>query len=356
MNQRGAGALALAAVGALFLFGCAGRTPPITGKDGRPVPGSVAVLEKVLIGGVNQWISVRAENRDAPALLFLHCGPGFSEMALVRHFNQEWEKHFVVVNWDQRAAGKGYWENVPAESMRLDRYVEDTKEIVELIKKGYGKKRVFLVGHSWGTILGMLYLQRYPEDVIAYVGSGQVADPMEGEAVSYEWALGRAQATGNSKALADLQRIGRPVRGQYAMGMEGTDIERDWLARLGGEYRFPLSQAYRVILLAPEYTLRDKLAFFKGGRQPQELEDQIHTFRLCGQIVEVKVPVYFLLGRFDYAAPSRLAAAYLSSIKAPRKVLYWFEQSGHAPMFEEPEKYNRILIDTVLRENAAGGD
>jgi len=182
------------------------RTPPIPGET------SIAALEAIEINGVKQTVLIRGENKSNPLLLLLHCGPGTAQVGFARQYLHEMEQDFVVVNWDQRGSGLSYTPEVTRESMTIEQFIQDTRELVEHLLRRFGQKKLFVVGHSWGSILGTLVTARYPHLFHAYVGVGQVASMDENEALSYRYTLEVAKQRNNAPALRDLQRIGPPLR------------------------------------------------------------------------------------------------------------------------------------------------
>ena len=129
-------------------------------------------LVKVPIGGVDQWLLIRSANPDNPVFLFLHGGPGAAEMPLLRYYNYALEKYFTVVMWDQRGAGKSNKNSVPPESINMDQLLIDTHEIVQYLKNRFDQPKIFLAGHSLGTVLGIQAIKDHPKDFYAYVGIG----------------------------------------------------------------------------------------------------------------------------------------------------------------------------------------
>lgn len=331
------------------------RTPAITYSQGKTIPNSAAKLERIKIGGVDQWILMRGTNTENPILLFLHGGPGFSEMGLFRHFNAELEKHFVVVNWDQRGAGKSYSKKLANEPITIEQFVSDTHEVVEYLKNKFGKDRIYLVGHSWGSLLGMLMINRYPESFYAYVGTGQVANMPEGEKISYLFTLDTARKLNNQKSIKELEEIGCPVNGIYKSGLSGTNIQRKWLMKFGGIVygKSNPGDIIMKIMITKEYSLLDRINFMKAMNMPsinKMVEDEFLRVNLCEQVPEVNVPIYFFLGRHDNQIPAVVAERYFNTITAPKKKLIWFDQSAHSPCFKEADKFNTLMIEKVLAE------
>jgi pimeloyl-ACP methyl ester carboxylesterase len=325
-----------------------GRTPAIAGSE----PGrSVARLEQVVVGGARQWILIRGEDAGNPILLLLHGGPGTSQLTLMRKHTRELERHYTVVNWDQRGAGKSYAAIRDRERMTLEQCVRDTIELSELLAARFGKRKITLVGHSWGSALGVLASARRPDLYAAYIGIGQVSDAPEGERISYDWTLEQARAAGDASVVRTLAAIGPPP---YTGAWQKKFItERRLLGKYGGELWGSSIGAFglviRHLLLSTEYTLVDRVNFFRGIMASVALMfPDLLRVNLFAQVPELQVPVWFMLGRHDYEVPSVLSARYFEALRAPRKTLYWFEHAAHFPNTEEWERYTKILIEEVL--------
>ena len=180
------------------------HTPPILGEDGKPLPNSIASLEKITLGGEDQWLIIRGEDVNKPVLLFLSGGPGASEAARVLRFNQELEKHFVVVIWEQRGCGKSYPSLNPKSSLTVDQYASDLIELSEMLRARFDEKKIYLVGHSWGTIFGTRAVQQRPELFHAYVGTAQMVDVLETDQIIYETILEHSRETGDTPFVETL--------------------------------------------------------------------------------------------------------------------------------------------------------
>lgn len=167
----------------------------------------ISSMEKVRLGGVEQVISIHGADSTKPLLLILHGGPGFSELLLFRSYNRELERDFVVVHWDQRGAGLSYDPAMPASALSISQLTSDAYQLVSLLKQRFGRKKIFLLGHSWGTVLGALLARDYPEDFYAYVGVGQMVNLVEGEKASLAYVLDKAQKAKNPQAIRELEAM-----------------------------------------------------------------------------------------------------------------------------------------------------
>ena len=307
-----------------------------------------SILEKVNLGGIEQWILVHNQDLQKPIILVLHGGPGYAMMPLIHETNKELEEHFVIINWDQRGAGKSYSESIPKETMTLEQMLLDAHELTKYLKQRFDKKKIFLVGHSYGTILGMLLVKRYPNDYYAFVGIGQVVDVIENEQLSYDFALRESLADNNTQAISELEYIGRPdEQGKY-LDDSGYELTLKWLEFYGGElYGKSSSEEVNEAILNSEIYANNQEQWVKGWKFSQQLFDDpaIWNLDLRTQVSEVKIPVYFFTGRYDYDTPSSLVEEYYQLLKAPEKGIIWFDNSAHFPFLEEAEKFNTMLIE-----------
>jgi pimeloyl-ACP methyl ester carboxylesterase len=314
----------------------------------------------VELGGIPQAVNVRGADRDNPILLFLHGGPGAVEMPMAWSFQRPWEDYFTVVQWDQRAAGKTYRMTDPdaiADTLTLERYRDDAIELIEYLTARYGKDRIVLMGHSWGSGLGLAVAEARPDLLHAYVGVGQIVDWRDNERLGFEWTLERARAEGNAEAVADLEAM-RPYPAPGPLTIEMADRWRRWAIGYGSlaAYRDNANFYYLAARLSPEYTPDDLAAWGAGSLftvttlWPRLSEISYH------ELDEMEVPVVLMLGRHDWTTASQLAAGWFEELDAPRKELVWFEHSSHLPMLEEPGRFFAALLQHVrpLVEEEAG--
>jgi pimeloyl-ACP methyl ester carboxylesterase len=311
---------------------------------------SIASLEKINLNGVNQWILIRGDNADNPILLFLHGGPGSPEMPANHHFGHRLEKDFVVVNWDQRGAGKSAHVSVPHQSMNVDQFVDDCHDLVTHLCDRFDKDKIYLVGHSWGSVLGTLTVAKYPGLFHAYVGIGQVVDLERNEAISYQYVVDKAEEKNNALAKSQLKMIGPPP---YSNNLELL-IQRQWLSKFGGAVHDPKSTGsfYLTALKSPEYSPADYFKYLYGTISSISLMwDEVMTYNFIEQAPSLEVPVYFAVGRHDYNTPWELTVEYYEVLDAKKgKSLIWFENSAHSPNLEEPEAFHKMMVERVLAE------
>lgn len=318
---------------------------PFLTEEGMVKENSIAELVKVRLGDVWQHILIRGENKSNPVLLMIHGGPGQSEMYLSHVLNGPIEKHFTVVNWDQRGAAKSFSNSIERETMNLEQFLADAEELILYLKDKLGKQeeKFYLHGHSFGTILGMLMVKRYPQYFTKYVGVAQATGLLENLQVSYQYVIDQANKEGNKKALEELEAIGRPPFHNFSKGLWKYSV---WLEKFGGKmHSKPGKEVFKWIFSSPEYSLLDKINFFRGSLfSVKHLHQELLRTNLRELVQSVEIPVCFFLGRHDYSVPAELAENYMKSLTAPGKEIVWFENSGHMPHYEETQFYHQSLI------------
>ncbi len=329
------------------------HTPAFKDAQGNTLKNSIAKMQMLPLGNTKQSIIIRGEDRSNPVLLLVHGGPGFAETSLFRYYNAALEKNFTVVYWDQRACGKSYTKQDAHVPLCIQMFVDDLCDLAMYLKKYLEKEKIYLLAHSWGTLIGILAVSQHPELFYAYVGTGQVASMPKSELVSYRFTLRTAKDQKNEKAIRELTAIGEPQNGVYASGITGIRTQRKWLNYFGGAIYDSKSIRKFIIrfFTSPEYNLADIVRFFKSLNVPERnklSQGEFLKTDLFNTIKEVEIPIYFFLGRYDYQVASVVAEKFFHAIKAPKKELVWFEQSAHCSCFEESEKFNRLMVDMLL--------
>ena len=305
-----------------------------------PATATLATLEKVEINGTTQAISIRGESEENPVILFLAGGPGGSQIQATRENLSALESDYTIVNWEQPGVGKSYNAH-PIKSLTPDMYVEDGHALTQYLKDRFNQEKIYLMGESWGSYLGIRLSKEYPEDYHAFIGTGQMVDFSETEQYCYDLALSLARENNDQqqiKALENLDEI--PIRGKnisleigtylmYLHNMMGRDSDikqTDW-------------NTFKIIF-SPEYGILDTINYFRGLYYTfSHVYQQLYGKDLRQTHTEFEIPIYMLHGRHDFNAPTYLAEDYYEKITAPDKQLMWFEHSGHNPWINESELF-----------------
>ncbi|PTY04311.1 alpha/beta hydrolase [Opitutaceae bacterium EW11] len=318
-------------------------------------------LEKVRIGGIDQWVSIRGVDRRNPILLYIHGGPGYVEMPTSWYFQRGWEEYFTVVQWDQRGAGKTYLANDPkvvAPTMTLERMNADTDEMIQWLRKEFGKQKIFVLGHSWGSYLGLMAAQRHPEWLHAYIGMGQATNIPESERRGWRFAMDRARAAGNEAAVHELESIAPYGAGNKSIPLEHILIQRKWVGFYGGVIggRTDNRAISAATSLSPEYTDAEIARLWDGNGYSEEFFlSRLLTMDLSS-VTELKCPMILFNGRDDYNVSASVAAEWFERLKAPSKKLVWFEHVAHEPQNEAPGRTLVALVQYALPIAERAGD
>lgn len=324
---------------AIFWF----RPAPLKSSHG------INLLEKVELGGVDQWISIRGADTGQPVLLFLHGGPGSANLAKLRIQTPDLEQHFVVVNWDQRGAGKSAGLFTKYGELSIEQMVSDAHELIAHLKTRFGVEKIYLMGFSWGGILGLELAARFPEDLYATISVSQEIYPLEAEKLSLEYVRGVALDTGNTQAINELAGIDPTYRG--ADWLRQLNTQRKWLLQFGGVYHTTDSYSHELwmMLRAPEYSLFDVALWPLGSaRSLEQLWPEVMAVNFFESVPEIHVPVYFFVGRYDQNCPPQVTVRYFEQLTAPAgKHMVWFENSAHDPFFDEPDRMVQELIKVI---------
>jgi pimeloyl-ACP methyl ester carboxylesterase len=307
----------------------------------------------VELGGLKQKIHIRTEDESRPVLLFLHGGPGVINRHAIMTAHKDLVDTFTLACWDQRGSGGSYY-NCPEETLTIERVTDDAAELVEWLCKRFKKDKIFIIGGSWGSELGTWLSYRYPARLAAYVGFGQVVDGAKNEEISYSFTLKAAKEAGDLKSVKALEELGPPVKGEYKGGFKGMMIQRNIMMKHGGYSKSAAKRSYfdsmvKPMLLSGEYSIRDMIGTFLGYKRVlTKMWPMVAVTDLARTCPEFQIPYFIFDGRLDYNTPAELVEDYFAKVKAPKKELVWFDNSGHNPMSDEPEKFKPLLREKLI--------
>ncbi|AFQ44794.1 putative hydrolase or acyltransferase of alpha/beta superfamily [Desulfosporosinus meridiei DSM 13257] len=323
--------LAILVIGLLFPT----WTPSIRGHEN-----SINILKQIEINGSKHQVMIRGYDKRNPIVIFVHGGPGCPEIPYVKKYQESLEQNFTIVQYDQRGAGKSYHFFEDYTNLSVSLLVDDLIALTDYINKEYGPEKVILVGHSFGTIVGIKAADRAPEKYLCYIGIGQVGDFWTGELEALEYCL--RQAT-DQKDFVDVKRI-EGCRENIINHSES--FKRNFVWKYGGAVRLinEKKDILAGLLLNPEYNLLDAVRYVVGlGVSDNLLWKEIKESNIPLEVPELVIPCYFIAGKFDYLTPIENARSYYNSILAPKKGFVVFDQSAHFPQFEQNEDFAKLL-------------
>ena len=309
-------------------------TPAVEGPD------PISELRSVTVNGRTEWLSLRGQDRSKPVLLFLSGGPGGSQLVTARHCFADLERDYVVVTWEQPGAAKSY-SAISPEDITLDTYLSDGAAVTDLLRSEFGQDRIYLMGESWGSALGLMMARDHPEHYRAFIGTGQMVDFLETDRIDYQTALDDARASGNQKLVGQLEKQGPPpYESGTALKTAAFLSPLNGLSARSGQLHSAVFSTMDGVY-GVEYGLLDKVRFFWGLlRVLDTFYADLYPIDLRQSAAEQQIPIHIFHGRYDYNAPAGLAEDYYARLSAPSKSLVYFEHSAHNPWQTENELFN----------------
>ena len=312
-----------------------------SGGVGRQEPTRIEDARYVTLGGIEQWITIRGDDARSPVLLLLHGGPGDVQSPYVSAY-APYERHFVLVQWDQRGAGKTfarYRDGTP--DLTLDRVAQDGIELAEYLHRRFKGNRVIVLGHSWGTAIGTQMVRMRPELFAAYVGTGQIASWVESANAQFEFLKSKARETGNAAMAATLDSIGHldPMNaGQYFAATRPLrnfipDSDKAWLSRMRA-----LASDSSVLTADDRAAINGGMRFSGRTLLPTQMQEQLSTLAL-----KFELPYFVIQGEDDWFVPTGPARSYFAKVAAPRKQMVVLEGAGHFALVTHPDAFIRAL-------------
>lgn len=332
------------------------RLEPLTDIDGKVIPNAIAERNEIEIGGVRQVFFIRSENPNNPVILFLHAGPGNPELPFIirRESEERLEKHFTVCYWEQRGAGASYSDSINPTTMTVERIVEDASEMTLYLQKRFKQEKIYLMGHSWGTYLGVKTIEKYPTDYLAYFGIGQVSNQWESELLAYDYMLKHAKEINDEKSIIKLKQFDKDKLVFPDMDYEIVRTELMEKYGIGTMHtNSSINTLVNDVLRFKGYTTSEKMNYPKGSLfSLQHLLPSMMKDNLFSSSTSFQIPVYIIHGKYDYQVSYDLAKKYFNVIEAPQKEFFTFDNSAHSPNMEESERFVQIVkeINTLIQQ------
>ncbi len=339
----------------ILSLGIYSQTPAFRDARNVPLHNSIAMMKSINLDGIDQWILLRGESRDLPILLWIHGGPGSPQMPFAHYLDRPLENEFVVVHWDQRGAGKtnpSFFDRNPLylSRMSLIQFKKEAVELIHYLLKMFDQEKIFLLGHSWGTQMGLELALENPELIHALISVSQVVETEQAMEIAHRWLTKQMQAHDDAKGLANLGAIGLPP---YSHSEYRDFI--NWVGRYGGSLDWSTGKLLFVAGRAQEYGILDYFKWFQGlsrGGKPMHKDGMMTYYNYFERVPTLNVPVYFMAGKKDYNTPFELIERYYDFVQAPKKELIPFSNSAHTPFFAETERFRAELIR--IKEDTLG--
>ena len=331
---------AIAALAAMCLWSACAVLDP---RQRDPPPPGIARVETVVIDGLPERLLIRGNDpAHQPLLLFLHGGPGFPG-APFRQVNSELERDFTVVHWDQRNAGYSYFPGTPRSTMQVEQFARETIAVTRHLCREFHQPKVYLVGHSWGTLPGALAAARSPQLFYAYIGLCQYVDIDESERRLARLALAYARENHDDARARRLQALGPPPYPSMSAQDRAAGLISSLLPHVPNQ-----ATDERLALLALTsryYPLPELVRVYKSYRFSRSLLDpQLHGYDLRKLVPEIDVPTYFFVGARDATFGVSIQREYYERLIAPRgKSFVLFRDSTHWPHLEQPDDFSREM-------------
>jgi pimeloyl-ACP methyl ester carboxylesterase len=301
----------------------------------------------VQIGGIPQWIQIRGQDRNNPVLLWVHGGPGYTTIPST-YLYRDWERAFTVVMWDQRGDGKSFERSGTqvAETMSIQRMTQDGIEVTEYLRSHLHKEKIILLGHSWGSLLGVHMVRQRPDLFSAYVGTGQIVHLEKQAEVAYPLLIERAVNLDNKTALEELKQVGPPP---YPPSPKQW-VWVSWANRLDpGPQLPPLFSVATPLQLWQELVSHPFAGapFSQGLLWSTLMADDLPSLGL-----DFDVPMYFIQGSEDLVTETSRVRDYFDRIHAPAKDLVILHCAGHLAIFNARKRFLQELVKHLRPELA----
>ena len=310
----------------------------------KKIDNGISEIKNVNINGTKLEVMIRGNDKKNPVILYVHGGPSLPDYSFMRKYQDLLEKDFIVVNYAERGAGNSYHFFEDYSDMNIETHVNDLLELTKYIKDYLDVDKIILVGHSWGSYIGMLAVNKESDNYLAFVGIGQVVDSIKSEQYTYDEIMEILKEDNNISSIKYLESIKDDID-------NGTrSVPRSILHKYGYQERNvdigkELTRSY---LFSRESNLLDGIRYYYGSKYMDILWEEVIKKPLDKIVNKVDIPVYMVMGKYDGTTNPKLAKEYFDSLECDNKEYILFEESSHFPHFEEEKKFYELMVNTFI--------
>lgn len=345
----------------IFIPPSLGKIQPFLNEDGQVVSDSIAEKVFVEINGYEQGMIIKGLNVGKPVLLIVHGGPGLSDYFLSKLYKTGLEEKFVVCYWEQRGTGLSFKNDMDQELFNTEQFINDTIEVTNYLRERFNEEKIYLLGHSWGTYLGLMAAKREPDLYSAYIAMSQIVNQKDSEVEAYQYMLDLYTKQGNKKMIKKLSEY--HIDDEKGLLIYRNSALRDQAMHdLGIGTMHHMDSVIKGIFLPSlkcrDYTIKERVNIWRGKvfSRESKMIFSIDDFDARIDVTSLDIPIYFLSGIYDYTTSYALQRDYFEKIDAPVKGFYTFQESAHSPIFEEPNFAMDIFIQDILNLKVTLGD
>jgi pimeloyl-ACP methyl ester carboxylesterase len=322
-----------------------------------------SAAEKVFveINGLRQGMFIESRDTNAPVLLFLHGGPGFPIYGMTKKYPTRLDEIFTVCWWEQRGAGISYNKNINPNDITIENIVSDAIEVTHYLQRRFNKEKIYLMSQSGGTFIGINLVNENPELFYAYIAVEQMVNQLESEKIAYSYMMEQYENTNNKKMIKRMEE--NNILSLDIIPKKYAEFRDKPMHELGigsmHSMKSVVTGIFLPVMANNAYTFSERINIWKAKSMyyhKTNLWEVISKTIISDKITSIDIPVYFFHGIYDYTVNYSLAKEYFQLLDSPLKGFYTFENSAHSPIFEEPEKIIKILLEDLLRGNTNNSD
>lgn len=319
------------------------------------------------MSALSDLIHIRNNGADMPAHIYgngsdkvfivvLHGGPGGSGLEYrAGKYAEMLEKHFAMVYWDQRGQGMSQGK-YSEDKLTIEQLTDDLLKLILVLNEKYGSDiKVFLLGHSWGGMLGTSFMitgenQKHVAGWIEASGAHDISMLNKESVKMYQRISAEQLSLGNSSdKWHEIQ--------DWVSGIDTLNITEEQSSKINS-YGFEAEQAllndgilqegesvsFTQMIFSP---LNPLTSYLSGNAANNSLNDQVESTNYTDQLYKIEKPCLFLWGKYDFVVPAKLGETAMQKISSTQKEIVFFEKSGHSPMDNEAEKFANSIIDFI---------